>query len=115
MQRISQFGVCLLAILLIAAVAQCAVICQTSPLQPAKAETKLPPCHQTSKSSQPSSDCSHPQNALLAAVANLSFEWTAALPAFATLAIFSPAIASAIQAEAKPLPVRVEPPLCLRV
>jgi len=114
MQRISQFSVCLLAIVLIAAVAQCAVVCQTSPIAPAQAETKLPPCHKQSKSSLPGSDCSHPQNALLAAVSNLSFDWSAG-PAFASPVTLRWFALDSLPLSPESVPVRVEPPLCLRV
>jgi hypothetical protein len=115
MHRVSQFGVCLLAILLIAAVAQCAVVCQTSPLETAKSQTKLPPCHKQSKSSKSNNECSHPQTALRAATVNLSFDSTAALPAFAAFSLVLFESGTRPRTKSALAPVPLPPPLCLRV
>ena len=110
----SQFGFCLLALLLIVAVGQCSVVCQLTPLDRAKSDTKVPPCHQQSKSSKTTSGCTHPQTALLDTAGTLSFEWAAALPVSGILGL---AATRADLAETAASFARADlaPPVCLRI
>ncbi|MEO8026953.1 MAG: hypothetical protein ABI823_10785 [Bryobacteraceae bacterium] len=116
MQRLSQFGMAALAILLIVAVAQCAVVCQLSPVSVQKAETNVPPCHKQSKGSQAPDNCSHPQDALMAgATTHLDLDWTLAIVSFETVAPIIPVGQSLTYLLADTSSPKAAPPLCLRV